>query len=249
VAPANESPKEVLISYHNESPQVPHAPEYVFFYCHKAPAQGGETPMLSSLELFQRAREEIPEFVETLAEKGIKSRVTYKFERQYTGGSTLRQAFGKHIQEGDDVATQRAKIEAQILRYRRGEFTTWEWSEDGSALTVEHLLPAIRTQPGTDLPTLFTGLAAVYKNAQANKSTTRKAVTQQTFGDGTTIPEEYLKVLADISDEIRVLHKWQVGDVLVYDNVVAQHGRQPWEGKSNVNCCEEMLALTFDSSS
>jgi hypothetical protein len=39
--------------------------------------------------------------------------------------------------------------------------------------------------------------------------------------------------LADITDEIRVLHRWQKGDVLVYDNVAAQHGRQPWEGKQN----------------
>lgn len=29
----------------------------------------------------------------------------------------------------------------------------------------------------------------------------------------------------------RILHKWQRGDVLVYDNAIAQHGRQPWEGE------------------
>lgn len=40
-----------------------------------------------------------------------------------------------------------------------------------------------------------------------------------------------MKKLADITDEIRVLHTWQQGDVLVYDNVIAQHGRQPWEGE------------------
>lgn len=27
-----------------------------------------------------------------------------------------------------------------------------------------------------------------------------------------------------------MLHKWERGDVLVYDNIIAQHGRQPWEG-------------------
>ena len=34
----------------------------------------------------------------------------------------------------------------------------------------------------------------------------------------------------DCRDHGRVLHKWQEDDVLVFDNVVAQHGRQPWEG-------------------
>ncbi|KAI1392052.1 Clavaminate synthase-like protein [Hypoxylon trugodes] len=229
VAPANESPKEVLIYNHNESPQVPHAPEYIFFYGHRVPEKGGESPMSSSLELFHRAQQEIPEFINELAEKGILSRVTYKVDKQYAGGSTLKQAFGKEIQEGDDEATKRAKIEAQIARYGRGKYTTWEWADDGIVLT--HKLPAIRTQPGTDLPTLFTGLAAYYKNIQVNGK--GRNVTQQLFGDGTPIPEKYLAALARITDEIRVLHKWQRGDVLVYDNIIAQHGRQPWEGEQS----------------
>jgi alpha-ketoglutarate-dependent taurine dioxygenase len=231
VAPANEAPKDVLIYNHNESPQVPHAPEYIFFYSHKAPSKGGETPISSSLELFHRAKEQIPEFIDTLAQKGILSKVTYKVGKQYAGGSTLKQAFGKEVQEGDDAATQRAKIEAQIKRYGRGDHTTWQWSEDGETLVLTHHLPAIRTQPHTNLPTLFTGLAAYYKNFVHNENASRKNVTQQVYGDGSPIPEKYLQKLAEITDEIRVLHKWERGDVLVYDNVIAQHGRQPWEGE------------------
>ena len=230
VAPANESPKEVLIYNHNESPQVPHAPEYIFFYAHRVPTQGGgETPISSSLELFRRAQEEIPEFVPDIGEKGILSRVTYHFDRQHVGGSTLQQAFGKEIQDGDDEATRRAKIEAQIARYGRGKHTMWEWTDDGIVLT--HRLPAIRTQPGTNLPTLFTGLAAYYVYTQ--NSPGRKNPTEQRYGDGTPIPTEYLAHLAKITDEIRVLHKWERGDVLVYDNIIAQHGRQPWQGEQS----------------
>ncbi|KAK7751763.1 hypothetical protein SLS62_006248 [Diatrype stigma] len=230
VAPANESPKEVLIYNHNESPQVPHAPEYICFYAHQVPSQGGgETPISSSLELFHRAQEEIPEFIAELGEKGILSKVTYKVHKQYEGGSTLRQAFGKEIRDGDDEATRRAKIEAQIARYGRGQHTTWEWTDDGIVLT--HRLPAIRTQPVTNLPTLFTGLAAYHKNSL--QSTGRKNVTQQLYGDGTPIPTKYLAHLAKITDEIRVLHKWQRGDVLVFDNIIAQHGREPWRGEQS----------------
>ncbi|KAJ5143300.1 uncharacterized protein N7515_002087 [Penicillium bovifimosum] len=227
VAPANEAPKEVLIYNHNESPQVPHAPEYIFFYGHRAPSKGGESPISSSLELFNRAQQEIPEFIAELAEKGILSKVTYRLEQQYKGGSTLRQAFGKDIQDGDDEETKRRKIEAQIARYGRGKHTTWEWTDDGLVLT--HRLPVIRTQPGTNLPTLFTGLAAYWKRTQFDTEA-RKNVTHQLFGDGTPIPDKYLEHLAKITDEIRVLHRWQQGDVLVYDNTIAQHGREPWEG-------------------
>ncbi|OIW22892.1 Clavaminate synthase-like protein [Coniochaeta ligniaria NRRL 30616] len=240
VAPANEAPKEVLIYNHNESPQVPHAPEYIFFYGHKVPEKGGETPISSSLELFHRAQQEIPEFIDELAEKGILSQVTYKHGRQYAGGSTLKQAFGKEIEDGDDEATKRAKIEAQIKRYGRGEHTTWEWTDDGIVLT--HRLPVIRTQPGTNLPTLFTGLASYYKRTQGNHGGSVN-ITRQLYGDGTPIPEKYLAHLAKITDEIRVLHKWQRGDVLVYDNIIAQHGREPWEGEQSDRI---VLASLFD---
>lgn len=240
VAPANEAPKEVLVYNHNESPQVPHAPEYIFFYCHKAPHTGGESPISSSLELFRRAQEEIPEFIGELAQKGILSRVTYKVEQQYKGGATLKQAFGRLIEPEDDEATRRSKVEAQIARYGRGKHTTWEWTDDGG-LVLEHRLPAIRTQPHTGLPTLFTGLAAYYKNAKVNGA--GRNITQQLYGDGTPIPEKYLAHLAKITDEIRVLHKWQQGDVLVFDNVIAQHGREPWEGEQGDRV---IMASLFD---
>lgn len=112
VAPASEAPKEVLIYSHNESPQVPHAPEYIFFYGHRAPSKGGESPISSSLELFHRALLEIPEFIAELVDKGILSRVICKYEKQYEGGSTLKQAFGKEILEGDSEETKRRKVEA-----------------------------------------------------------------------------------------------------------------------------------------
>lgn len=240
IAPANEAPKEVLVYNHNESPQVPHAPEYIFFYSHKAPHTGGESPISSSLELFHRAQHEIPEFVRELAEKGILSRVTYKVDQQYKGGATLKQAFGKLVEPDDDEATRRSKIEAQIARYGRGKHTTWKWTDDGG-LILEHRLPAIRTQPKTGLPTLFTGLAAYWKNAKVNGA--GRNITQQLYGDGTPIPEKYLAHLAKITDEIRVLHKWQQGDVLVFDNVIAQHGREPWEGEQGDRV---IMASLFD---
>jgi alpha-ketoglutarate-dependent taurine dioxygenase len=42
------------------------------------------------------------------------------------------------------------------------------------------------------------------------------------------------------------LHKWQRGDVLVYDNTIAQHGRQPWQGEQKDRV---VLASLFDGPS
>ena len=77
-------------------------------------------------------------------------------------------------------------------------------------------------------------------------SAARTKVTQQLYGDGTPIPDKYLEHLAKITDDIRVLHRWERGDVLVYDNVVAQHGRQPWGGEQSDRI---VLASLFDGPS
>jgi hypothetical protein len=108
----------------------------------------------------------------------------YKVDAQYAGGSTLRQAFGKEIEDGDDAPTRRAKIEKQLQRYARGEHTTWQWLDD-TTLEVTHRLPAVRTQPSTGLPTLFTGLAAYYRRLKQNYD--NKAVAVQYYGDGTRL--------------------------------------------------------------
>lgn len=83
----------------------------MFFYGHKVPQKGGETPISSSLELFARAQQEIPDFIAEVTGKGILSRVTYKVGRTYEGGSTLRQAFGKEVNDDDSEETKRAKME------------------------------------------------------------------------------------------------------------------------------------------
>jgi hypothetical protein len=57
-----------------------------------------------------------------------------------------------------------ATTKLQILRYSSGGHKTWEWTDNRQALVVYHRLPAIHTQPGTNLPTLFTAVAAYYKN-------------------------------------------------------------------------------------
>ena len=84
-------------------------------------------------------------------------------------------------------------------------------------------------------------MAAYYKNEKVNGA--GRNITQQLYGDGTPIPEKYSAHLAKITNEIRVLHKWQEGDVLVFDDVIAQHWREPWEGEQGDRV---IMASLFD---
>lgn len=199
---------------------------------------GGETPIGSSLEIFHKVQKEVPEFIQELAEKGLKQTTIYRPEAQYKGGSTLRQAFGKNIKDGDSEEVQKKKstlfsqftpkerhakqktVEDQIRRYNRSpEHTSWKWNDSDGSVSLEHILPAIRTQPHTNLPAFFTSLAAQYAQYKDTPDHERlKTVARTTYGDGSAIPEKYLDVLLRVTLETRVLHKWQQGDVLVYDN-------------------------------
>lgn len=84
-----------------------------------------------------------------------------------------------------------------------------------------------------------------YENAQINCET-REAPAQRSCGHGASIPEKYHKHLADIADGIRVLHKWQQGDVLVFDSTIAQYGRQRWKVEQSDRM---ILASLFDGES
>lgn len=61
------------------------------------------------MEIFHKVQKEVPEFIQELAEKGLKQTTIYKPEAQYKGGSTLRQAFGKNIKDGDSEEVQKKK--------------------------------------------------------------------------------------------------------------------------------------------
>lgn len=63
---------------------------------------------------------------------------------------------------------------------------------------------------------------------------------------GHQVLSKLTKHLAKITDKIRVFHRWPERDVLVYDNIFAQHGRQLWEGEQSDRI---VLASLFDGDS
>lgn len=52
-----------------------------------------------------------------------------------------------------------------------------------------------------------------------------------TFGDGTPIPEADMRHILDVYRRNQVVFPWAQGDVLVLDNVMWAHGRNPYEGR------------------
>ena len=71
VKTANEEPSHVKFYYHNEYGRSAHFPGILFFFSQVVPEQGGQSPLLSTVELYERLLRETPRFVQTLTEKGL----------------------------------------------------------------------------------------------------------------------------------------------------------------------------------
>lgn len=69
---ANESPSSERIPFHHEMAQTPHPPSHIFFFCEVPPSEGGETPLLVSNEIYERARALHPDVMEDIERVGVK---------------------------------------------------------------------------------------------------------------------------------------------------------------------------------
>jgi hypothetical protein len=54
------------------------------------------------------------------------------------------------------------------------------------------------------------------------------------FGDGTAIPDAYVRHIEEVIWKNMVIFPWQKGDILVLDNFSTSHGRLPYEGPREI---------------
>ncbi|CAK7219232.1 hypothetical protein SEUCBS140593_003821 [Sporothrix eucalyptigena] len=241
---ASELPGTVSMHFHNEYARTNHFPEIVFFFSERVPEQGGQTPLLSSVELYDRLQQELPEFVRDLEEKGIIGRQYYPSKHDPEAaavGYNWQDSYGFDIQEGDSIEVQHAKVEALLARDVQA---TAEWQPDayGDRLHVVQKVPAIRTIRSSGRRSFFNGLSGVYGNAKRAGSLLPPHKVQNgpgyklpsSYGDGSPIPDAYHERLIEIQDEIGFLVPWQEGDVAVVNNYTVQHSRTTFVGDRSV---------------
>ncbi|WWD18879.1 hypothetical protein CI109_103334 [Kwoniella shandongensis] len=250
VANANEGPPELYIPAHNEFGISSIFPSNICFWARIAPekGQGGETPISSSQWVLQRLKEEAPEFVQTLADKGVTYTI-YHPPTQLSGdanGNGVLAAWGSKVVPGDDAATTKAKVEEEIQRI--SPETTWRWESDGGLFTFQRQ-PAFRIHPLSGEPILFGNITSYFGGAK-NRGTLEPPYLDATgfykppplYGDDSAIPLEYLELLMTIVEQVRAVVPWEQNDVFVIDNLAFQHSRLPWKKGSR-----SILASLWDS--
>ena len=190
VATANEGPPHQEIGSHNEYGLSSHYPSFIAFFCLSAPDKGGQTPLASSLRLYDRFTREASEYAEAVQKRGIAFAIHHprgNVEGHIGGNSVFNvSSFGS---EGDisslSEEKKRAIVEENVRALAREggwdetdqeSLPEWKkagfdghWLPDGSFVVVQRT-PGVRIHPEFGVPTYFTNVHTRFVYAGVDKT-------------------------------------------------------------------------------
>jgi alpha-ketoglutarate-dependent taurine dioxygenase len=220
---STDVPAELAIAPHNELSYASRWPEHVYFACLTAAREGGATPICDGRAIWNDLKPDIRDPFMTLG-------VTY---RQFLHGGY---GLGKSWQETFETADPQA-VE-NFLRDADAEFS---WVNDGLRVTQRRAGAIAHT---------VTGEIAWFNQADQWHPSHLSADDAEmlyslvdseddlpqfvTLGDGSPIPEASLQAIREATERNKVSVPWQVGDFMIVDNILSQHGREPYSGDRRV---------------
>ena len=214
-------PQDKIILFHNESSHQHRWPLKQFFYCAKAAARGGETPIIDCRLIY---RELDPETRQRFADQGL------MYVRNFTPGL--------------DVPWQeffRTDDRSAVEEYCRGNGIEWEWHEDGG-LRTRQLSPAVARHPRT-------GEAVFFNQIQLHHVSCLEPEVRESlrtlfpedrlprnvyYGDGSPIEDPVVDRICELYWQRSVGFRWQEGDTLMLDNMLVAHARNSYEGERKI---------------
>ena len=218
---STEYPAHQSIPLHNEQAYTRQWPMRIWFYCHTAAPEGGETPIADSREVYRRLD---PAIRERFIEKGL------MYVRNYGNGLDVpwQQVFNT-----EDAAV--------VETFCRGQGIAWEWKDDGE-LRTRQVCQAVATHPRTGDVVWFNQAHLFHVSAlESSVRETLLAVVDEEdlprhvyYGDGSPIEDAILDEIRAVYDSVTIRFPWQQGDVLMLDNMLAAHGRAPFKGPRRV---------------
>ncbi len=214
-------PQDQRLLWHNENSFNWRWPLKIFFACAQPAAEGGETPLVDS----RRVYEEIPEEIRrAFEEKGV------LYQRTYSEGLGLP---WQTVFQTDDIG----EVEREALETR----VELSW-RSGDRLRTRGGRPAVIPHPVTGEKTWFN--QGQHWHVACLDPTTSQSMRSLFpddelprhlfFGDGMPIPDEWMATILDVYDRLEVKFPWQKGDVVLVDNVLVAHGRNPYRGPRKI---------------
>ncbi|WP_162889989.1 non-ribosomal peptide synthetase [Streptomyces olivoreticuli] len=210
-------PPEEKLLWHNENSFNDEGPTRIWFCCARPADSGGETPVVDSRAVHRGLD---PALREEFTAKGV------MYVRNYGTGLGLD---WRDVFRTGDRAEAEARCARQGLRY--------EWY--GNRLRTTAVRPAVLRHPRTGEWSWFNQaqhwhtacLSTEVRQSLLSAMAPEELPRSCRFGDGTAIPDEAMREILRIYQELEVSFPWERGDVLLLDNILAAHARNPFRGE------------------
>ncbi|MFP5263068.1 MAG: TauD/TfdA family dioxygenase [Blastocatellia bacterium] len=218
---STDYPADQSIFPHNENSYQRTWPLKIFFFCLTPALEGGETPLVSSRAIYQK----------------LDPRIREKFERKQV--MYVRNYGGRFGLPWQKVFQTEDPAQAQAYCLKQGIETEW-LSND--RLRTRQVRPAVARHPYTNEWVWFNH--AVFFHTSTLRDDIRQTILEEVagndlpsqayYGDGSALEASALDELRGLYREQAVLFQWERGDLLMVDNMLTAHGRQPFKGPRSV---------------
>jgi alpha-ketoglutarate-dependent taurine dioxygenase len=218
---STEYPADQAIPLHHEMSYSHNWPEKIWFFCLEPAREGGATPIVDDRRLFPRID---PEIKRRFLEKKV------MYVRNYGGGVDL--PWQEVFQTSD-----RAEVEAYCAKARM----TCEWRGD-DRLRTRGVRQVVATHPQTGDTVWFnhahmfhvSNLTPEVRTALLAEFDEDELPRNAFYGDGSPIEDAVLAAIRGLYSELAVTFPWQQGDLLLLDNFLSSHGREPFAGPRRI---------------
>ncbi|MFJ9442576.1 TauD/TfdA family dioxygenase [Kitasatospora sp. NPDC101235] len=219
---STDHPADQAIALHNENSYQSSFPALLAFHCALPAQAGGATPLADCRRVLARLD---PAMVERFARRGV----CYLRNHHPGVGLSWQDAFGT-----DD----RAELSAYCAR----NGIEAHWRPDGG-LHTRQVRPALARHPRTREDVWFNhaaffhpdGLDPALREALRDRYPREDELPHHvTFGDGGPVPAADLAHIRAAYAAEAAVFRWRAGDVLLVDNLLAAHGREPYRGDRRV---------------
>ena len=219
---ATEYPADRTIPLHNENSYSNAWPEKIFFFSVIVAAEGGDTPIADSRRVYKRIDRSIRDRFE---QKGI------LYVRNYTPGIDLSWQ--------EVFQTDQKEV---VNKYCQDNNIEFVWNKSGPELTTKQVCQASIIHPISGVPVWFNQAHLFHISAlEANdrisliKELGEENLPRNTFyGDGKSIEIEVLEHIREVYNQERMKFQWQKGDIMILDNILTAHSREPYKGERKV---------------
>lgn len=221
---STEYPAQFSITLHNELSYAKQPPRRIVFYCHTPSPIGGETPISDFRKVCEKMPPDLRVKFETLGVKYVKN--------MHANTQGLGKSWMEHFETSDRQVVEGYLNENEI---------DYEWTADGTLRTIS-IRPGIFQHPETN-ETHWFNQANLWHVSNFEKRRRDQLLrlcgeenlpTHAYYGDGTVITDEELDEVRKVMWDNAIAFRWERGDVLLLDNYLVAHGRNPYEGPRKI---------------